>query len=102
MPLRLWLQLSPARFPRPPPLPPAVAASLGAFPWPVYQCVVPLLKAGAHEGVRRLAVGELSPPAGSRLVAAALASAHALSPRIGAELEAEVAGWKAQVRVVRC
>ncbi|PSC69363.1 FLOWERING LOCUS T-like isoform X2 [Micractinium conductrix] len=77
----------------------SVAASLGAFPWPVYQCVVPLLKAGAHEGVRRLAVGELSPPAGSRLVAAALASAHALSPRIGAELEAEVAGWKAQARL---
>ncbi|KAL4447837.1 hypothetical protein ABPG75_005056 [Micractinium tetrahymenae] len=77
----------------------SVATSLGAFPWPVYQCVLPLLEAAAQEGVRRQAVGELSPPSGGVLVAAALASARSLNPRLGTELEAKVAGWQAQARV---
>lgn len=77
----------------------SVAASLSAFPWPVYQCVLPLLEGTAQEGVRRQAVGEMAPPAGAALVASALASARALNPRLGAELEGKLAGWKAQAHV---
>jgi O-antigen/teichoic acid export membrane protein len=77
----------------------AVAASLGAFPWPVYQCVLPLLEAVAQEGVRRQAAGEMSPAASSALVATALGSAAALNLRFGAELEAKVAGWQNQARL---
>lgn len=79
--------------------PAAVAAALGHFPWPVYQCVVPLLREVAHEAARRTAVGGMSPPAGARALQAAVASANALNPRIGAELEAEAAGWRAQGRL---
>lgn len=53
----------------------------------------------AQEGVRRCAVGELSPPAGAALLESALASARALHPRIGGELEVQVASWQAQARM---
>ena len=65
----------------------------------MYQCVLPLLTAAAEEGVRRGALGALSPPATTALLEAALASARALNPRIGNELEAQVAGWQAQARL---
>ena len=65
----------------------------------MYQCVLPLLTAVAQEGARRGALGALSPPAATALLEAALASARALNPRIGAELEAQVAGWQAQARL---
>lgn len=77
----------------------SVASALGCFSWPVYQCVLPLLTAVAQEGARRGALGALSPPAATALLEAALASARALNPRIGAELEAQVAGWQAQARL---
>ena len=76
-----------------------MAASLGEFPWPVYQCVVPLLTAVAQEAVRRTAVGEVTPPAGAALVQMALASAHSLNPRLAGELSAAVAGFRAQGRL---
>lgn len=76
-----------------------MAAALGRFPWPVYQCVVPLLKGVVEEGARRTALGEMSPPAGAALLDAALASAATLSPRIGGELEAAAAAWAAQGRL---
>ena len=65
----------------------------------MYQCVLPLLTAVAQEGVRRRVLGALSPPASAALVEAALASARALNPRIGAELEAQVSSWQAQARL---
>lgn len=77
----------------------SVAASLGFFPWPVYQCVLPLLESVAEEAVRRQAVGEMSPAASAALLARAAASAGKLNPRLGAELEAKVAVWKAQARL---
>ena len=78
---------------------PAVATSLAAFPWPVYQCVLPLLEGVAQEAVRRRGTGELSPQAGAALLAQAVGSSAALNPRIAAELESKVVGWKAQARL---
>ena len=93
-------RLSPSCRLPPHPVPaPAVASALGRFSWPVYQCVLPLLTAVAQEGVRRGALGPLSPPASAALLESALASARALNPRIGVELEAQVAGWQAQARL---
>lgn len=77
----------------------AVAAALGALPWPVYQCTRPLLAALAQEAVRRCALGEASPPAGRAAVDAALAAARALNLAFGADLEAQAAGWRAQGRL---
>lgn len=49
--------------------------------------------------MRRQAVGEMSPAASAALLARAAASAGKLNPRLGAELEAKVAVWKAQARL---
>lgn len=76
-------------------LPPAVAAALGALPWPVYQCTRPLLAAVAEEAVRRQCLAQ---PEGRTALDAALASARALSPSFSADLEAQVAVWRAQGR----
>lgn len=77
----------------------SVAFSLASFPWPVYQCVLPLLDGVAEEAVRRMVAGEMSLPCGQTLLATAVNSATQLNPRLGAELEAKVAGWKAQARL---
>eukprot|EP00887_Chlorella_sp_A99_P000040 scaffold16.g40.t1 len=71
----------------------SVARAAAAFSYPTYQSLLPVLDAVCRQALAREAA---RPIAARRVLDAALVSAAAMRPRLGAELEARLPGWRAE------